>query len=185
MSPNFATTKLLLSESCWLSSEDLTEQIAPPSIKAALQLNGLLTSALQEAYGASVSVECVRQSEWADDQRVLGLQRDVLLKVDDAPCVAASTLMPSNVINIHPWLAGLGNRPLGEMLEARVRHQRGAYEFAQIDANLVFQNTPGIVQSPWARRYRFSLEGGDLLVMEIFYPGVLDRLTVVGTNHKG
>src|SRR5882672_9557428 len=99
MYPNFVPTELLLSKSHWMSSEDLTEHIINPSIKAALQSNGLLTAALGEVYGKPVSVTCLRQSGWVDAQGALGLRRDVLLKADDVPCVAASTLMPSSVLD--------------------------------------------------------------------------------------
>ncbi|MGH9768240.1 MAG: chorismate--pyruvate lyase family protein [Blastocatellia bacterium] len=178
MSPNFVPTELLLSKSRWLSSEDLTEHIISPAIEAVLQFNGLLTSALEEVYGKPVSVKCLRQSEWADDQGILGLRRDILLKAGDTPCVTASTLMPSDVLNVYPWLARLGNRPLGETLKSRVRYQRGLFEFMRISADLIFRHTPPTTQFVWARRSRFALEGGVLLVMEIFFPGILDRLSL-------
>jgi chorismate-pyruvate lyase len=166
----------MLSKTCWLPSEDLTEDLVSPAIKASLQYKGLLTLALGKVYGGHVSVECLSLSEWADDRSILGLRRDVLLRADDIPCVRASTLIPLQVINTYPWLAGLGRRPLGEMLEMRVRHQRGAFEYAQVDVNLVLRPTARASQYSWARRYKFFLECGDLLVMETFFPGVLDCL---------
>jgi chorismate-pyruvate lyase len=176
MAPSFAFTKFLLSESHWLSSEDLTESVVSSFIKSALQFNGLLTSALQEVYGKPVSVEYLNQSEWADDTGILGIRRDVLLMAGDTPCVAALTLIPLQVIKANPLLAKLGRRLLGETMENRIPHQRGAFEFARIDANLVFPPTLRTIQFTWARRFRFSLESGDLLVTEVFFPGVLDRL---------
>jgi chorismate-pyruvate lyase len=183
MPQNFAPTSLMLSKNCWLSSEDLTEDLVSPAIKASLQYKGLLTLALGKVYGRHVSVECLSLSEWADDRSILGLRRDVLLRADDIPCVRASTLIPSQVINTYPWLAGLGSRPLGEMLEKRVRHQRGTFEYTQVDVNLVLRPTARASQYSWARRYKFFLECGDLLVMEIFFPGVLDRLGRVSELH--
>jgi chorismate-pyruvate lyase len=172
---NFVPTELLLSKSRWLSSEDLTERIISPSIKAALQFNGLLTSALEEVYGKPVSVTCLRQSEWADAHGVLGLRRDILLKAGDDLCVAASTLMPSSVLDIHPWLARLGDKPLGKALKNRGHYRRGPFEFMPIDADLIFQPAPPTTKFVWARRYGLMLESGDLLVTEVFFPGVLDR----------
>ncbi|HZS10102.1 MAG TPA: chorismate lyase [Blastocatellia bacterium] len=182
MSHNFVPTKLLLSEKHWLSSEGLTERIFSPSARAALQFKGLLTSALREVYGKPVSVECLRQSEWAEGGETLGLRRDVMLKAGDTPCVTASTLMPSSVIKVCPWLASLGNRPLGEALKNRVRHRRGPFEFTRLDADLVFRCAPPPARFAWARRYRFTLESGDLLVTEVFFPGVLDRLRLAGNS---
>ncbi len=176
MSPNFVPTELLLSKSGWMSTEDLTERIISPSIKAVLQFNGLLTSALKEIYGEPVSVKCLRQSEWTDAQGNLGLRRDIILKAGDTPCVTASTLMPSSVLNVYPWLARLGDRPLGATLKNRVHYRRGPFEFMRINAARIFRRAPSGAQFVWARRSRFRLAGGDLLVMELFFPGVLDRL---------
>lgn len=167
----------MLSKSRWLSSEDLTEQIINPSVKAALQFKGLLTSALEEVYGKPVSVTCLRQSEWADARGALGLRRDILLKAGDAPCVAASTLLPSGVLKLYPWLAKLGDKPLGETLNNRGHYRRGSFEFIRIEADLVFQPSPPSTQFVWARRSRLMLESGDLLVTEVFLPGILDRLS--------
>jgi hypothetical protein len=100
-----------------MSSESLAEQVIASSIKEALQFNGLLTSALEEAYHRPVSVTCLRQSEWTGLRGVLGLRRDVLLKAGDVSVVAASTLMPSSVLDGRPWLAKLGDKPLGEALK--------------------------------------------------------------------
>src|SRR5215471_1965561 len=98
MHTNFIPTELLLSKTYWMSSEELTEHMIGPSIKAALQFNGLLTAALGEAYAKPVSVTCLRQSTWADAQGGRGLRRDVLLKAGDVSVVAAATLMPSSVL---------------------------------------------------------------------------------------
>jgi chorismate-pyruvate lyase len=180
MSPNFVPTELLLSNSLWMSSEDLTEHIIEPAVKAALQFNGLLTAALGEAYTTPVSVTCLRQSEWVEErpdaQGVLGLRRDVLLKAGDVSVVAASTLMPSSVLDVHPWLANLGDKPLGEALKSHGHFWREPFEFMRIDADLIFQPAPPATTFLWARRFRFTFDSGDLLVTEIFFPGVLDRL---------
>lgn len=182
MSPSFVPTELLLSKSRWLSSEDLNGHIISPSIKEALQFDGLLTSALEEVYEKPVSVTCLRQSEWTNGRGILGLRRDVLLKAGDALCVVASTLMPSSVLDLHPWLARLGDKPLGEALRNRGHHQRGRFEFMWIDADLIFQPAPPTTQFVLARRSRFTFESGDLLVMEAFLPGVLDLLSAVLSN---
>ncbi|HEY6402277.1 MAG TPA: chorismate lyase, partial [Blastocatellia bacterium] len=155
------------------------------SIKESLQFNGLLTAALGQAYGMPVSVTCLRQTEWvaerADARGILGLRRDVLLKTGDIAVVTASTLMPSSVLDVHPWLANLGDKPLGEALKNHGHFWREPFEFMRIDADLVFRpgqpGQPGQSALPatpflWARRFRFALESGDLLVTEIFFPGV-------------
>jgi chorismate lyase len=176
MSPKFVPTELLLSKSRWLTSEDLSGHIISPSLKSALQSDGLLTSALEEVYGEPVSVKRLRQSEWADAHGVLGLRRDALLKAGNIQCVRASTLMPLSVIEAHPWLASLGDKPLGEALKNRGHYRQGLFEFTRIDAGLIFHPAPPAAQLLWARRSSFTFESGALLVTEIFLPGVLDRL---------
>jgi chorismate-pyruvate lyase len=176
MSPNFVPTELLLSKSLWLSAEDLTEHVISPCIKGALQFNGLLTAALGEAYGEPVSVIRLRQSDWAGAEGICGLRRDVLLKAGDVSVVAASTLMPSSVLDVYPWLANLGDKPLGEALKNHGHFWREPFEFMRIDADLIFQPAPPTAPFVWARRFRFKLEIDALLVTEIFFPGVLDRL---------
>lgn len=161
-----------------MSSEDLTEHIINPAIKAALQFNGLLTVALGEAYGKSVSVTCLRQSEWADARGILGLRRDVILKAGDVSVVAASTLMPPSVLDAYPWLANLGDKPLGEALKNHGHFWREPFEYTRIAADLIFQPAPPTAaQFLWSRRFRFTFESGDLLVTEIFFPGVLERMS--------
>jgi chorismate-pyruvate lyase len=177
MSPNFVPTELLLSKSLWMSSEDLAENMIEPAVKATLQFNGLLTAALGEAYAMPVSVTCLRQLEWADEQGIPGLRRDVLLKAGDVSVVAASTLMPSSVLDVHPWLANLGDKPLGEALKSHGHFWREPFEFMRIDADLIFQPAPPATTSLWARRFRFTFDSGALLVTEMFFPGVLDRLS--------
>ncbi len=179
MSPKFVPTELLLSNSHWLSSEELKEHIANPAIRSLLQCDGLLTSALAEIYEKPVSVKCLRQSEWADAHRILGLRRDIMLIAGDTPCVTASTLIPSDVINVYPWLAALGDRPIGETLKKRVNYQRGPLEFTRINAEEVFQIAPPATQFVWARRSTFTLDSGDLLITEIFFPDALDRLRLI------
>jgi chorismate-pyruvate lyase len=123
MTIHFVPTEFLLSKHHWLSAEELTEQIVSPPIKAALESGGLLTTALQNAYRQPALVECRRQVQWTDAETVLGWRRDVLINVGKIPRVAAATLMPQNVLSRHPWLAAMGNNPLGEMLGKHARHQ--------------------------------------------------------------
>jgi chorismate-pyruvate lyase len=177
MSLKFLPTDLLVSKNLWISSESLAEEVIASSIREALQFNGLLTSALEEAYHRPVSVTCLRQSEWTGLRGVLGLRRDVLLKAGDVSVVAASTLMPSSVLDGRPWLAKLGDKPLGEALKNHGHFWREPFEFMRIDADLIFQSAPPAAKHLWARRFRFTFESGDLLVTEIFFPGVLDLLS--------
>jgi chorismate-pyruvate lyase len=176
MRPYFASTEFLLSTKGWLTSENLLQEPLASSIKEALEIQGLLTTALEEAYGEPVTVECLRMAEWGSAPELRGLRRDVLIKTGPTVRVTASTLIPAAVLNLHPWLANLGNQPLGESLNSRLAHQRGEFEFKQLDLSAASEAQPSETQPLWVRRYKFSLAGGALLVTETFLPDVLERL---------
>ncbi|HEY8461602.1 MAG TPA: chorismate lyase, partial [Blastocatellia bacterium] len=79
-------------------------------------------------------------------------------------------------LDVHPWLANLGDKPLGEALKNHGRFWREPFEFMRIDVDMIFQPAPPEPPFLWARRFRFAFESGALLVTEIFFPGVLERL---------
>lgn len=172
----FVPIEFLLSNDRWFSAEAFAERHVPPLIRQALRIEGLLTLALQKAYGLPSSVEFRRNVAWVDEGVGTGLRRDVLIKTGETIRVVAATLMPPPVIAQYPWLATMGNNPLGEMLERHARHRRGEFEFARLDARLIFPSPADSASLLWARRYRFFLADSSLLVTEIFLPGVLERL---------
>lgn len=176
MDVSFVPTEFLLSTNGWFSAEAFAEQQVSPIIAAALQYDGLLTLALQEAYGLPSSVELRGNTDWADEQGNTGLRRDVLIKAGDIVRLVAATLIPHSVLARHPWLATMGNNPLGEMLEQHAEHRRGAFEYRQLDSDLIFPSSAETAPLLWARRYRFFLAESHLLVTEIFFPGTLERL---------
>lgn len=55
-----------------------------PAVATALQADGLLTLALQKAYGLTSSVEFRRNAGWTDVRFEVGLRRDVLMKTGDS-----------------------------------------------------------------------------------------------------
>ena len=172
----FVPTEFLLSTNGWFSAEAFAEQQVSPLIAAALQCEGLLTLALQEAYGLPSSVELRGNSNWEDEHGNTGLRRDVLIKAGGTVRLVAATLMPHAVLARYPWLATMGNNPLGEMLEKHDAHQRGEFEYRQLRAELIFPFPAEPVALLWARRYQFFLAEGHLLVTEIFFPDVLGQL---------
>lgn len=176
MAHHFVSAEWLLSNDHWIKLEDIC---FPSPLRALLCGEGLLTIALSKLYQKPVTVECLRQSEWIDDQGAVGLRRDVVLKADEIPCVAASTLMPAGVLQKNPWLASMGDNPLGSVLASHGDPHRGPYEFKPLDAGLIHQPETNPSRQTWARRYRYLLEEGDLLVTEIFSPEVFDRLSSV------
>jgi chorismate-pyruvate lyase len=175
----FVSTEFLLSNDGWFSAEAFAERHVPPLIRPGLQTDGLLTSALQRAYGLPSSVEFRRHFDWVEGQAGTGLRRDVLIKTGETVRVVAATLMPHQILAHHPWLATMGNNPLGEMLEKHARYRRGDFEFTQLNAKLISPSPADSASSLWARRYRFFLADHHLLVTEIFLPGALERLGTI------
>lgn len=176
MDLQFVPIEFLLSADHWFSAEELTEQTISPAMATALQADGLLTLALQKAYGLTSSVEFRRNAAWADEQSEVGLRRDVLIKTGETVRVAAATLMPQQILARYPWLSTMGDNPLGEMLEKNADYRRGDFEYTQLKAELIFPSPPDSGLLLWARRYRFFLANSFLLVTEIFLPGVLECL---------
>lgn len=122
-----------------------------------------------------------------DERRVIGLPpgtaaicREVLLLCDGVPVVFAHSVLRRQDLD-GPWryLAGLGNRPLGEALFADPRVQRTRLAFRRIGPRheLYAGAVQGLPKPPpalWARRSLFTLRGRPLLVTEVFLPGVAD-----------
>jgi chorismate--pyruvate lyase len=92
-------------------------------------------------------------------------------------CVCATTLIPPATLAGTPWLEALGDRPLGDALLERDGIRRSAFEFARVSPDHplfmpALQDSDIRPASIWARRSRFSLAAGPLLIYEIFLPGL-------------
>ncbi len=111
-------------------------------------------------------------------QRQAAMRREVVLRCDERPWVFARTLIPATTLQGEGRrLAHLGDRPLGAVLFADPKVQRGALEVARLlphhvlfrSAAQPLESVPGVL---WARRALFHLEGRPLLVNEVFLPGL-------------
>jgi chorismate-pyruvate lyase len=83
--------------------------------------------------------------------------------------------VPQATLSDHPWIKDLGETALGEALEMRggVRRTKFAYARLSADVPLVGRALAraGLSSQPlWVRRSRFFVEGGPLLVQEVFFP---------------
>lgn len=155
-----------------------------PELRGWLQDSGSLTSRLRAACGPGFRLELLGEAT----ERVPGDARE-LLDGDEARarrvrmfcgenlCVCATTLIPGVTLAGDPWLAALGDRPLGDALLERGGIQRSPFEFTRASpAHPLF--TPALEGTDirpawvWARRSRFRLAAGPLLIYEIFLPGL-------------
>jgi chorismate--pyruvate lyase len=117
---------------------------------------------------------CPRPTGW--------LVRDVALLSDGVPAVYAHSVIDAEALRgPWRWLAGLGNRPLGEALFRDPRIRRGAMAYRQLrGADPRYRAAVALLRAPgsppparvWARRSVFSAGGRRLLVTEVFLPVV-------------
>lgn len=121
-----------------------------------------------------------------DERRLIGLRpgakalcREVLLECGGTPLVFAhSVLDPRDLDGPWRYLAGLGDRPLGEALFADPRVERTPLAFRTLKRGhplhaRAARQLSRPVAALWARRSLFRLMGRPLLVTEVFLPGML------------
>ena len=101
--------------------------------------------------------------------------RRVRLFCGDNLCVCATTFIPDETLAGDSWLTELGDRPLGDALLERGGIQRSSFEFTRANpAHPLFSPAlDGMDIRPawvWARRSRFRLAAGPLLIYEMFLP---------------
>ena len=156
----------------WQAEPEATGYRPDPVLHSWLTAGGLLTERLQRLAGAGFRLE--ELSRVAGEPSRGDTLRRVILWCGANACVYAETSLPASTVSAHPWLATLGEAPLGNTLSARLDARRGAFEYillrpedypAQIPADTADQL--------WARRSAFLTEPEPLTVTEIFLPGLL------------
>ncbi len=171
----------------WMSQEALLKMPISSELARLIVRAGSLTESLRAVSSSSFSVQVLRQetrslSEFSDhllaDRSGSGLLREVYLVSDGRPAVFAQTLVPGGTLRAHPWLAGLGDEPLGQQLFAHPDLERRPFDYAcltQAD-QLAQQALAGLGKAAafpdelWARRRLFLLSGHPVSVNEVFFP---------------
>jgi chorismate-pyruvate lyase len=93
------------------------------------------------------------------------------------PNADAVEWLPAERFGAHPWLAELGDSPLGETLSDLSGVERGAYEYAWLPAEdavtaRALRDAEVKPAGLWARRSRVALRGAPLLMQELFLPAM-------------
>ncbi|NJC87535.1 MAG: chorismate lyase [Methylococcaceae bacterium] len=105
------------------------------------------------------------------------LVREVMLRDGTRPLVLARTVMPPDALRgRHGALAGLGDRPLGEVLFAEPGLRRWHLEICRITPahwTPAIRTACGIEGEVWGRRSLYGVGQIRLLVAEFFLPAVL------------
>jgi chorismate--pyruvate lyase len=176
-----STAAPLLPLDLWLSGPELLRGV-PAALAAWLTDSGLLTERIRAASGAAPGVRVIEERLGfltAEQQALLEAPaascfvRQVELVGDGRPWVFAESLIPDHTLELHPWLAELGDSALDATLAGIAGVSRGPFEFAPLPAAHPLAasalarraDAPGVV---WARRSWFALRGRRLLVQEVF-----------------
>lgn len=179
----------------WMSEDALPKASLPPLLASVIVRAGSLTEHLRAACGKSFGVRVLRQEtcdlcafpeHLLDGRSGSGLLREVYLVSDGNPVVFAQTLVPGETLRAHPWLAGLGDEPLGQRLFCRRDLQRKPFEFARLAPGdrLALNATAGLgtalkeSRDIWARRSVFLLSGHPVSVNEVFFPAALQSAII-------
>lgn len=174
----------------WMPQEALLKASISPELARLIVQVGSLTERLRAASSASFSVRVLRQetrslSEFSDHllagRSGSGLLREVYLVSDGSPAVFAQTLVPGETLRVHPWLAGLGDEPLGQQLFARPDLERRPFDYACLTpvdqlarhALAGLGRDSGFPDELWARRSLFLLSGYPVSVNEVFFPAAV------------
>ncbi len=102
-----------------------------------------------------------------------GTVREVLLSVGQVPCIYAQSWLPQSTLAALSPLAELGQKPLGEYIFQQPDLQRGPIELARFAQNFVLPQG-ALASDIFGRRSLFALNGHQLLVQELFLPGLFE-----------
>src|ERR1700736_2359514 len=170
----------------WLPAERLGQLTVDAHVRPWLIGKGLLTLRMKAVCGERFALRLVDQ--WtglldAAHRSALssadgaGLFRDVEMCGGEQVWVFAQTIIPDSTLCAHPWLAELGDTPLGETLSDLSGLERSSYEYAwlPVEEPVTARALRAAEVRPaglWARRSRVSLRGAPLLMQELFLPAI-------------
>ncbi len=154
----------------WLPAHALNCYEGDPLLRSWLMERALLTERLRRECGQAYRLHVIDESRQAAT-----FVRTIELLADERPWVYAETRVPNDTLALHPWLAQLGSRPLGEWLQARGDVTRAEPEFCR-----AYDDDPQIgralarariaPQPLWVRRTHLTVAGAPFILDEIFFP---------------
>ena len=103
--------------------------------------------------------------------------REVTLECDGRPVIFAHTTL-STAVNgrLSRWMAGLGHRSLGSLLFAHPGFKRGPIQYLRLDRRHPLYRRAAklgeVSEYLWARRSLHCLGTQQVLVTEVFLPGI-------------
>jgi len=143
--------------------------LEPGSLTARLQRTGHAFS-LQLLSQQNIELPAFLQQRW---QTRCGLLREVVLLLDQQPCIYAQSFLPDHTVAALQPLADLGTMPLGHYIFTQPDLQRSGIELALFNAGLQLR-TVGRLPQLWGRRSYFTLSHHELLVQELYLPALAE-----------
>lgn len=181
-------TSSLLPLELWMPGVELLRDV-PDGLASWLTENGTLTARIRatsrdgrcrlRVLDQRVGFLTKEQQAVLDTAVASCFVREIELVAGEEPWVFAQTLVPDTTLELHPWLAELGDSPLGETLAEVGGLERGPFEYATLPAAhpLAARALEYADEEPdflWARRSWFAIRGRRLLVQEVFLPALRD-----------
>jgi chorismate--pyruvate lyase len=156
----------------WLPGHALNCYAGDAQLRSWLLTPGLLTQRFRDSCGAKFRVNRL-------PERLVGNERwrEVEMCCGPAIWVFARTRFPLATLAAAPWLADIGDTPLGEAVAAHGGVARTDFEYSELGPHhdvvaTALRNAGLAPQSLWARRSVFQLANNDFLLQEVFLPHV-------------
>ncbi len=142
------------------------------SLTARLQSTGRAFQ-LQLMYQQSQTLPAFLQQRW---QTTSGLVREVVLYLDQQPCIYAQSFLPQHTVDALQPLATLGEVPLGHYIFTQPDLSRSHIELAYFAEGLRLPEL-GIQPALWGRRSYFTLSRHEMLVQELYLPALTEFIS--------
>jgi len=167
----------------WVALEACESRI-PPQLLPWLAEPGLLTARVREVGGQAMQFSVLRLAP-----APLPPELQLRLGVHDSGCllreiefaragerwIFAQSVFPDSSLARYPWLADLGDSPLGEALRRVNDADREPLEYRELPrAHPLARAADPQGDGPvWARRAVYRLAGAPIMVQEVFLPTLL------------
>jgi chorismate--pyruvate lyase len=166
----------------WVPLE-ICVKLAPADLVPWLAEPGLLTARVRAAAGAATQFHMLRleiapllpalQARLGVHDAT-GLVREIEFACAGVRWIFAQSVFPDSTVARFPWLADLGETPLGEALRRVGDVVREPLEYAALplDHPLARLADPDGRSTLWARRAVYRLAGLPIIVQEVFLPAL-------------
>ncbi len=180
----------------WRPAGQINKHRIPQNVRVVLFNTGSLTQYLQGYCAGSFNLQLLDQG-WQtplpDERRILrlpeqryALVREINLRCASKPWVYGRSIIPAHTLSgreqqLYHW----GQRSLGDYLFSAGRARRSTIDIGSLDADddlfqLATAHTSHTTGPLWARRSLFYIRYKPLLVVEVFFPDVIEALSTYG-----